>query len=312
MSASLLSGGLLLLYFGAQLLVRGAETLGVRLGISPLVAGLTIVAFGTSAPELVVSVRAAVQGYPGIAVGNIVGSNICNIALILGCAALIRPIKIHAQLVRWDVPILIGVSLLLCLLWLGGGLGLHAGAVLLTGIVVYTASSVRRARRETAEVLEEISAAVPTPTRSAWRDLLWVGLGLAGLIGGGTLFLDGAVRVAELLDVPRSIIGLTVVAVGTSLPELASSLVAAVRGQGDIAVGNVVGSNIFNILGILGVTALVHPIEPGGVGWSDLGVMVALTLVLFVFVHTRRAIDRWEGGVLLLGYALYLYWLIPA
>ena len=302
----------MLLYVGAQLLVRGAETLGVRLGLSPLVAGLTIVAFGTSAPELVVSVRAAFHGYPGIAVGNVVGSNICNIALILGCAALIRPLKIHAQIVRRDVPTLIGVSVLLCLLWLAEGLGRPAGAVLLAGIVVYTTSSVRRARRETSQVLEEIGAAVPTPTRSAWRDLLFIGLGLAGLIGGGALFLDGAVMTAELLGVPRSVVGLTVVAVGTSLPELASSVVAAVRGQGDIAVGNVVGSNIFNILGILGVTALVHPLGPGGIGWSDLGGMVALSSVLFLFVYTRRTIDRWEAGILLLVYALYVYWLIPA
>lgn len=309
-SASLLAGGLLLLFAGADLLVRGARTLGLRLGLSPLVAGLTIVAFGTSAPELLVSLQAALQGYPELALANVVGSNICNVALILGCAALVRPIRIHTQVVRWEVPVLIGVSLALCLLWLAGGPGRPAGSALVAGIVLYTWSSVRRARREFAEVGEEFARDVPQRPRSAWTEALEIGLGLGGLLAGSALFLKGAVMAAELLGVPRGVVGLTVVAVGTSLPELASSVVAALRGHGDIAVGNVIGSNIFNILGILGATTLVRPLGPDGVGSGDLGTMLALALVLLVFVYTQRAIERWEGGLLLLAYALYLRWLI--
>lgn len=310
-SAALLVG-LALLYAGAELTVRGARSLGLRAGLSPVLVGLTFVAFGTSAPELVVSLRGALQGHDGLALGNVVGSNICNILLILGLCSLVRPMEVHAQLLRVDVPLLVGVSTLTAgLLLLLGGLGRLGGACLLGGLAVYTISSVRRARLESEAVVAEVRAAQPEPGSRAWLDVAFALLGLGLLVGGGAAFVDGAAALAARLGVPANIIGLTVVAVGTSLPELASSLLAAVRAQGDIALGNVVGSNLFNLLGILGIVALIQPVGMGGVQLRDLVVMLAAALLLFAFLYSRRRLERWEGAVLLVGYGLYLASLVP-
>ena len=301
-----LLGGLALLVGAASVLVRGAAALALRLGLSSLVVGLTVVAFGTSAPELVVSVQSALAGAGGIAVGNVVGSNIANIGLILAAAVLIRPIASDPAMLRRDLPVLLATTAL-------AGAFLHnreisplEGIVLLVVLVAYLAWSVTSARRE--------SLTVDLPVTDArgpvWRDALFVALGLAGLVVGSDLFVGGAVALAQAAGVSNAVIGLTVVAVGTSLPELATSAVASARGEGGIALGNVVGSNIFNLLGILGITALLRPLAAPGLQPVDLAVMSALALVLVPMLLTSRRLVRAEAGVLLGGYAGYIGYLV--
>lgn len=295
--------GLVALIGGAELLVRGAATLAAAWGISPLVIGLTVVAFGTSAPELAVSVVSAWSGQPGIALGNVVGSNIANVLLILGLSALAAPLLVSRQVVRLEVPIMIGVSLLLVLLALDGRVGRLDGLLLFGGCLLYTTWTVRRSRREERRDGDEVP-----PAGNPW---LQGGLILAGLVclGLGSHWLvNGAVAIARLFGVSDLVIGLTVVAVGTSLPELATSVLASVRGQRDIAVGNVVGSNIFNILCVLGLSAVV---VPGGVPVAlsaltfDLPVMVAVALACLPIFFTGHLIARWEGGLFLFYYLAY-------
>lgn len=302
--------GLLLLTAGAEGLVRGAASSARRLGLSPLVIGLTVVAFGTSTPEFVVSLRAGLSGQSAIALGNVVGSNIGNIALILGGAALIAPLRVQAQVIRVDVPIVVGVSLLLVALLADGRLGRLDGALLTAGIIAYATATVWLARREkTPGVEAEFDAGLPSQ-RSAWWDVLFIAGGLALLMGGAQLLVHGAVTIAEQLGVSQMVIGLTIVGVGTSLPELATSFVAAGRGEGDIAIGNVVGSNIFNILGILGPAALVQPISATGLRTVDTAVMVGLAVLLFPLMRSGYVISRWEGAVLLAVYGGYLTFLL--
>jgi cation:H+ antiporter len=303
-------GGLVLLGVGAEGLVWGASSGARRLGISPLIIGLTVVAYGTSAPELAVSVHAAVGGNADIALGNVVGSNIANVGLILGLAALVAPIQIQAQILRVDVPIMVGISaLLLGLLW-DGVVGRLNGVVLVGGAVVYTMICIWGAWDEPqGAVTDEFDAGVPAEG-SVWRDLLFSVGGLALLVFGARLLVSGAVTIAEAVGLSATVIGLTVVAVGTSLPELATAVVAARRGQSDIVVGNVVGSNIFNVLGILGLTACVQPVDATGLSMWDVGVLLgfaALTLPLF---WTDYTFSRREGGVLLGGYVVYVGTLI--
>jgi len=303
--------GVVLLYGGAEGLVRGSASLARRLGLTPLVIGLTVVAFGTSTPELVVSLEAGLAGKGALAVGNAVGSNIANIGLILGVSALIRPVAVHAQVLRLDVPILLVVSLVLIGFLLDDRLGRVEGAVLLAGLLAYTAFSLIKARRESAEVAAEFGEGVPPASRSALLDAVLILGGLALLVVGARLLVSGAVDVARALGISEAVIGLTIVAVGTSLPELATSLVAALKEEGDIALGNVVGSNLFNILGILGTAALVAPLQPAGMSPVDLGVMFACALVLLPMMLTGRRISRGEGGLLLASYALYMLYLFP-
>lgn len=305
-----IAGGLVALWLGAEWLVRGAAALAHRLGLSSLVIGLTVVAFGTSAPELAVSLRGALTGLADVAVGNVVGSNIANLGLILGLAALLRPVVAAAQLIRREVPLMIAVSLLLVALLADGRLGRGEGVVLVLGIVAYTAWSVVAARREGAEVEQEFSAGEPGKSLSAGLAVLAVGGGLAVLVGGATVLVDGAVTLARAAGLSEAVIGLTLVAVGTSLPELATSTVAAVRGQGDIAAGNVIGSNIFNLLCILGVAATVRPLAPGGIGIVDLAVMVGFAVAVLPMLVTARRLSRWEGAALLAGYLAYTVWLL--
>ena len=299
-------GGLLLLTAGAEGMVRGTSSLARRLGISPLIIGLTIVAYGTSAPELVVSVQAAMSGAPDIALGNVVGSNISNIGLILGGAALLSPIRVQAQILRLDVPIMIGVSALLGgLLW-DQVIGRLNGLVLLSGAVGYTLICIWGSWDESQPVvLNEFEAGVPNHS-SLGRALLFSAGGLALLVLGARLLVDGAVTGAEALGLSTTLIGLTVVSVGTSLPELATSLMAALRGQSDLALGNVVGSNIFNVLGILGITASIQPLNATGLSWTDAGVMLAFALATLPLLWTDYTFSRWEGGLLVGGYVAYL------
>jgi cation:H+ antiporter len=311
-----LLGGLAMLTAGAEGLVRGASRLAGRAGISRLVIGLTVVAWGTSSPELVVSITSALEGKADIAVGNVVGSNVFNVLLILGACAVIAPLAVHAQIVRREVPILIGTSLLLALLGLDGRLGRGDAAVLLAGLAAYTLFAIRAGRKETAEVKAEYAHALEPrrPERGGWLSgaLLALG-GLGALVLGARWFVDGAVGVAQAFGVSDTVIGLTIVAAGTSMPEVATSIVATVRGERDIAVGNVVGSNIFNILAILGVSGLVAEgglaVAPA-IGRFDIPVMVAVAVATLPVVFTGRTLSRWEGALFLGYYAAYVGYLV--
>ncbi|HEY5656743.1 MAG TPA: calcium/sodium antiporter [Myxococcota bacterium] len=304
------AAGLAMLYFGGEALVRGASNLALRLGISAVAIGLTVVAFGTSAPELVVSVDAALTGANDISVGNVVGSNIANIALILGIATLVRPTQVAAQLVRVDAPIMVVVSLALLAALVDGGASRLEGSLFLLGLLLYVAFTFWQARQELPDVQREFASATPRPRAGAMGIVALLVVGLALLVGGGHLLVEGAVEIAAQLGISQAAIGLTVVAVGTSLPELATSLVAALRGHGDIAVSNVIGSNIFNILGILGLTALVRPLALGGISVIDLAVMVALAFILVLLLAARSRLGRVEGACFVAGFVLYVGWLL--
>jgi cation:H+ antiporter len=286
--------------------VRGSAALAARLGVTPLVIGLTVVAFGTSMPELVVSARSALEGSAALAAGNVVGSNIGNIALILGICAVIRPLGVQARIIRIDLPLLLGVSVLLLLLLGDDRLGRLEGGLLLAGLVGYTIFSLRAAPRESAAVQAEFAAGAPAAPRNVILNLAFIAGGLLLLVIGARLLVEGATFIARGAGVREAVIGLTVVAVGTSLPELATSVLASTRGEGDIAIGNVVGSNLFNILGILGVAALVRPLVGTGMSVLDLGVMMGATVVLLPLAWTGFRIGRLEGILLLTGYATYL------
>jgi cation:H+ antiporter len=307
MLSSVLSilGGFVLLAGAAEALVFGAASLARRLGLSPLVIGLTVVSIGTSLPELLVSLEAALTGSGDLALGNVVGSNIGNIALILGVAALVRPIVVQAQVVRIEVPVLVAVSLAFVGLMADGSLGRIDGALLLAGIVAYVTYTLHAAQRTGAAVQAEFDEGVPA-AHSLLADLGMLAAGLGGLVAGAHLLVNGAVAIAETFGVGPIVIGLTVVAVGTSLPELATSVVAAYRGRGDIAVGNAVGSSIFNLLGILGATVVVQPLSAQALGWVETGVMLGTAVVILPFFRTNWTLSRVEGALLVGAYLAYI------
>lgn len=297
--------GLGLLYYGADYLVKGGLGLARRLRISSLVIGLTLVAFGTSAPELVVSCHAALNNLGDIAIGNVVGSNICNIALILGLCALITPLSVNPRLFRLELPLLIASALLAAIFhFYNRGINRWQGAIFLTGAIVYTTWNILKSRHS-----HEEECAAPLPPR-IWLSLLMTGGGLLALIIGARLFTDSSVYFARLLHLPEAIIGLTLIALGTSLPELATSVVAAYKGEKDIAIGNVVGSNIFNILSILGIAPLLKPLSASGIRMLDFACMLLLSILLLLVMLTGRRISRGEGAVLLSSYVAYLAYLI--
>jgi cation:H+ antiporter len=305
--------GLVLLIVGAEFLVRGASRLAAAAGIPSLVIGLTVVAFGTSAPELAVSVKSAFAGQTGIAVGNVVGSNTFNILFILGLSALVAPLVAAPQLLWFDVPVMVGASFLLVACCLDGTLGPLNGAVLFTGIVVYTGLLVRMGRSQGAGAGDDAQvAAGPT---GLLLDLLAVAGGLGMLVLGARWLVDSAVTMAQALGVSEEIIGLTIVAAGTSLPEVATSVLATLRGQRDIAIGNVVGSSTFNILCVLGLTSLVSPapLPVSAQMWSvDLPVALVSAVACLPIFYTGRIISRAEGGVLLAYYGVYTTYLVLA
>ncbi len=302
-----LLAGLLVLTGGADLLVRGGAALAIRLGLSPLVVGLTVVAFGTSAPELLVSVQSVFNGHGDIAVGNVVGSNIFNIAAILGLAAIVCPLRIESALLRLDIPVMIATTLGLSALLLFCSVPQWAGGLMVLLLAAYTAHIVRMARRQhNAAVEREFEQAVPHAPARLWLDLLFVAGGLAMLGGGSKLLIDCSIGIARAWGVGEAIIGLTIVAAGTSLPELATSVVAALRKQPDMSVGNIVGSNLFNLLGILGVSAALRPLEAPGIGRLDVGAMALSALILLPLAWTGRRIDRLEGAFLLVLYIAYV------
>ncbi len=308
-SASILVG-LALLYIGAEGLVRGSSRLALRCGLSRLTVGLTVVAFGTGSPELVVSLEATIMNRQAIAVGNVVGSNIANLGLILGLAVLIRPMVIQSKLVRLDLPILATCSALLMLLLLDGRLGAVEGVLLAVGFGMYAGMNIKKGREEQTLVQEEYEGALPKLKGSLWLDGLMAIVGLALLLVGGELLLDGAVEAARGLGVSEALIGLTIVALGTSLPELATSVLAAVRGEGDIALGNLVGSNVFNILGVLGPAAIIGPMHSEGVTLLDLGAMTAVALLVMLLMRSGFRLVRLEGAVLVAFYLGYMYLLL--
>lgn len=302
--------GLALLYFGGDGLVRGACALALRLRVSPLVVGLTVVAFGTSAPELVVSLNAAVGGANDIAVGNVVGSNIANLALILGAAALLKSARVEAKLLRVDAPLMVFISLGFVGLLTDDQLTRPEGALLIAGLVGYTVFTFTQGRRESAEVKDEFVSVASGASGRLSTDLLRLGLGIGALVIGGRLLVGAAVHVAGSLGVSQAAIGLTVVAIGTSLPELATSMVATSKGHGDVAVGSVIGSNIFNLLGVLGITSIVSPLSRGHVGWASLWVMLGITILVLPMLYSRRQLGKREGAVLLACYIGYLGWMV--
>ena len=304
------AAGLLLLYLGGEALVRGACSLALRLRISPLVVGLTVVAFGTSAPELAVSLEASLGGVGDIALGNVIGSNIANIALILGVTALVRVTRVEARILRIDAPLMVLASLVLVVMLVDGGLSRLEGGFLVVGLAAWVGFTAVAARRESQAVRQEFSMGVPHSVSRIAIAVVFVFGGIGALAVGGQLLIDAAVAIAASAGVSQAVIGLTVVAVGTSLPEFAASVVAAIRGHGDIAVGNVVGSNLFNVLGILGIATLVTPLGRGAIDWITLGVFVGVAVLIVPLLYTQRQLSRVEGAGLLLVYAAYVAWLL--
>ena len=310
--------GLAALVVGAEALVRGASKLSLSFGISPLVVGLTVVAFGTSAPEMAVSVQSAWVGQVDIAIGNVVGSNIFNVLFILGASALVVPLLVNQQLIRQEVPVMIAVSLLLWALAADGGIGRWDGVLLFALIVAYTVLVIRQSRREARAVQKEYDEAFAGSGPNGWdahwgmQVLLILG-GLALLVLGARWLVEAAIDFARYLGVSELVIGLTIVAAGTSLPEVATSLLAAIRGERDIAVGNVVGSNIFNVLAVLGASAAIAPttltVSPAVLGF-DIPVMVAVAVACLPIFFTGNLIARWEGLLFLAYYAAYTTYLI--
>lgn len=318
-TALLFTAGLASLVFGAELLVRGASRLAAAVGISPLTTGLTVVAFGTSTPELVVSIRATLTAHVDIALGNVVGSNIFNVLFILGISALITPLAVSQRLVRLDVPIMIGVSVLLLVLGLDGRLALLDGILLFAGIIAYTVFAIHESRKESTEVMTEYAKAYARPSVRGARPILvqsaCILAGLGFLVLGARWLVDAAVALAKALRVSEVIIGLTIVAAGTSLPEAATSIVAAVRGERDIAAGNVIGSNIYNILAILGLCAIVAPggiaVAPGALSF-DIPVMIGVAVACLPIFFTGHLIARWEGILFIAYYVAFAVYLILA
>lgn len=304
--------GLALLIGGGELLVRSASKIAIDLGLSPLVIGLTIVAYGTSAPELGVSLFAAIEGSPEIALSNVVGSNIFNIGFILGLCALISPLTVNLQLIKIDVPILIFISLLSYLFCLNGQLETSEGLVLFLGAALYTFWLIRASKKESTVIQKEFSENInPNRNSKIFKEFLFVLIALGILVVGSRLLVIGAIDLAKLLGVSDTLIGLTIVAAGTSMPEVATSVMATIRGQKDIAIGNVIGSNIFNILLILGLSSGVSSglkVAPSILQF-DLLFMVGIAIVCFPLLVTTRKLVRWEGAILIGGYIAYTVFL---
>ena len=316
-SIILFLAGLVVLILGAELLVRGASRLAAAFGVSPLVIGLTIVAIGTASPEIAVSLKAALNGQGDLTLGNVLGSNIFNILFILGMTALVAPIVIAEQLIRKDAPIMLGVSLLAFALALNGSLGWLDGLVLLALMAVYIVFALRQSRAETRDVQEEYAREYaekePRSRKNFLVNLLFIVIGLGLLVLGSNWLVDSAVVIARALGVSELVIGLTIVAAGTSLPEVATSVIAAVKGESDIAVGNAVGSNIFNLLGVLGISGLL---APGGITVADnvlrldFLVMIFVALVSLPVFYIDNRISRLEGGLLIAYYVCYVTYLV--
>jgi cation:H+ antiporter len=313
--------GFLMLYYGASWLVKGSSSLARNLGLTPLVIGLTVVAFGTSAPELFISVVSSIKDKSMIAVGNVVGSNICNIALVLGLAAFIHPIKSNSSVFRRDIPIMLGVSLYLLLISLNSKIGRLEGASLFGGIILYICFNYYIALKESRRELKSDSVAFAHAVEeieyvtSKTRQIVWITAGIIGVVVGAEILVDSAVAIMKVFNVSEKFIGLTIVALGTSLPELATSVVAAMKEEMDISIGNLVGSNVFNILSVLGAASLIRPIPIPG-GFINSGLLIDYLVMIFVgflpwlMMKKNCIITRKDGVILLVCYAGYVAYLI--
>ncbi len=312
-SILLIVAGIILLYLGGEFLVRGAGSLALRLGLPPMVAGLTVVGFATSTPELVASVQAVLANQGDIAVGNVIGSNTFNVAVILGLTALICPLKIGSQAIRFDAPLMLGVVILPVWVLYDRLVTRVEGGGLFMLIIFYTVAVIRRAKRspEDPQVLAEYEHGLPKVLKHAAFDVVFIVSGIVLLIFGSKWLIYGSVTIAKAYGISEAFIALTVIAAGTSTPELAASLVAAFRKQPDIAVGNLIGSNVFNVLCILGVAGLIRPTAAPGVAMLDVAVMITFAAALIPMFRSGGTLDRTEGVSLLLGYAVYLFWLWP-
>ncbi len=299
------------LFLGASWLVRGASSVAERLGVTPLVVGLTVVAFGTSTPELIVSIQSSFQGFGAIAVGNALGSNIANIGVILGLSALILPLRAHMQLIRFDTPVMILVAGIFMVMFLDNRIGRLEGLILVLILVAYTVFNVMKSKKEQQEVvLHEYDEGVPKISGHWAIDVLLILAGLGLLMGGSHFLVKGSVSLARMLGLSEAVIGLTIVALGTSMPELATSIVAAIKKQPDIAIGNVVGSNIFNILAILGIAAVIKPISAPDISLTDQLVMLGMSILLLPLIKSGIRLGRWEGGLFFLIYVGYVVYLL--
>ncbi|WP_224996847.1 calcium/sodium antiporter [Cesiribacter sp. SM1] len=308
----LLLAGLVLLIVSGDFLVRGASSLALRFKISTLVVGLTVVAFGTSAPELFVSIRAALEGTPDISMGNVVGSNICNLALVLGVAALITPIIVHKDSIKIDWPVTMGASLLLYAIVQDSYISQLEGGFFVALLVIYIVFLIRKSRKEniSKHALEDVMDE-ELPSQAPWKDVLYLLAGVTGLYFGSEWFVGSARELASYLGVTERVISITVVAVGTSLPELVTSAIAAFKKESDLAVGNLLGSNIFNIFSILGITSIIKEVYVNSdIVNVDMVWMLAITLLVLPMMFIKRTISRVEGGVLLSVYCVYTYFVI--
>lgn len=298
------------LYFGAEWLVRGASRFARSFNIKPVVIGLTIVAFGTSTPELVTSVMAGIKHLSDIAMGNIIGSNIANIGLILGLSALVRPLSIDMKLLYREMPIVVGISWLLYFMGWDGTLSRMEGGILLGGILAYTCYVYRVALTESASIEQEYEKFVGTAYDSIKKDIFLIVIGLTALIAGAHFLVHSAIYIARVVGISELVIGLTVIAVGTSLPELATSMIAAVRKESDISVGNVLGSNIFNILAVLGIAAIIQPLQVNAASLIvDIPAMLLFCIFLIPLITWKFVLTRGQGLLLLIGYGIYVLWL---
>jgi cation:H+ antiporter len=296
--------GVALVLYGADKLTEGASALARRMNVPEIIIGLTIVAAGTSAPELFVSLVSALNDTPDMAVGNVVGSNTMNCMLIVGCAAMVAPMIISPSTVKKDIPFSVLASILLIVVAFDHFMSRMDGIILLIGFAVFMTYTLMQAKKGSSEAVKESSP--------VWKNLLFIVFGLAGLVVGSNLFVDSASDVALTLGISEGVVGLTVVAGGTSLPELATSVVAARKGQSAIAIGNVIGSNVFNILLILGLTSTISPLEIEGITTIDMAVMLLSVVLVWLFSRTRYTVERWEGGLLVGLYLVYVGWLITS
>ncbi len=302
--------GLVLLYFGGEAVVRGGIGLSLKAGMSKLLVGLTVMAFSTSSPELFVSVNAALDGNSDIALGNVVGSNIANIGLILGISALICPICVQRSVIRQEIPVLLIASVAMVWLLNDQIISFWNGCLLLAGLLVYIFISFKSAKKDPHPETSPVEEFTTTQGVGWGRDLFILAVGLGGLILGSELMVHGAVNIANSLGISQAVIGLTIVSIGTSLPELATCVVAAVRKEADLIIGNLIGSNVFNIGAILGCTSIIHPLTNIGITAIDLSVMIFLSVILLPIMLTGFRICRQEGALLVLFYSLYMAYLV--
>lgn len=301
-----------ILYFGAEMLVKGASSMALKLGLSALVVGLTVVAFGTSAPELVVSLNAAWTGKGNIAIGNAIGSNIFNCSIILGLAALVKPLHVQMHLLRKDTPIMIAIMLVFTLFFIDHTIGRLEAAILFLLLIGYSTYQIKQSRKESQKVVDEFESTIkPEPPRSKLLfDIVLIITGLGALVGGSELMVHHAVIMAKLLGMSDALIGLTIIAAGTSMPEMATSVLAAFKGKSDIAMGNIIGSSVFNLLAIIGLSGIIKPITAPEVHFSDILIMIGISVLMFIFLITKQKLSKPEGLILVATYISYVLFLM--